>query len=363
MALNINPLDGMYNAISIVRTGIGGIGTGLAGIINNKYVSGGLFDMIFDIKQAQGNVFSAMSTVMSKIVELDTTLNGWLAALNGIPQKIEDRAAAYVLDANTRLANIRAGVGDEIAAVNARCAAYVADANQRLANIRAKTGAEWTSMTQAFPTFAYLEQRAGEYADDRRNQATAWVTANVLPIANAAKTTADTVSGKLTTLTSDFTTFKASVPGVADAAAVLRANAAVAAANANASKLDAELARLIDSLTLRVGTGESGLTGVKRTLDEFRTAIAVKVDGLTGKVDLMPETTAALNRRIDQVEKVATEQANAALAAANENILTKLSPMEELTTSLKTRMDRMELQIDKVAPILAKIPKFPIGGG
>jgi hypothetical protein len=218
-------------------------------------------------------------------------------------------------------------------------------------------------MTQAFPTFAYLEQRAGEYADDRRNQATAWVTANVLPIANAAKTTADTVSGKLTTLTSDFTTFKASVPGVADAAAVLRANAAVAAANANASKLDAELARLIDSLTLRVGTGESGLTGVKRTLDEFRTAIAVKVDGLTGKVDLMPETTAALNRRIDQVEKVATEQANAALAAANENILTKLSPMEELTTSLKTRMDRMELQIDKVAPILAKIPKFPIGGG
>jgi len=119
----------------------------------------------------------------------------------------------------------------------------------------------------------------------------------------------------------------------ASADATEKANAALAAANQNISDLDAKLAAKIDSSDGRIGDLENKF----------------------------PLTTAALNKRIDDANQASTDKANAALAAANQNLATlqdKLTADESTVSDLKARVSKLETEINKVAPILARIPKL-----
>lgn len=111
-----------------------------------------------------------------------------------------------------------------------------------------------------------------------------------------------------------------------------KANAALAAANQNISDLDGRMADKINSL-----------------------------DGRTGNLEnQFPLTTAALNKRIDEANQASTDKANAALTAANQNIASlqgKLTTDEGTIADLKKRVSTLETEINKVAPILDRIPK------
>jgi chromosome segregation ATPase len=314
---------------------------------------------------------------------------------------------------------------DELNAFLSDKMALVDDAKAKLDEIKAKIGS-------AADGFAALERRMGEYADDRRNQAVAqlneykvqvdnWANAELRPRLNSLEQYRTDVEAyfnndlrpKVNSLRADVN----NVGNVVNAMTNDRINAARAVADDARARVEgiytklpkrtpeeqwayfSNLARptfeksmdfavqnsLWNLRNKQAGSLEwdgiakettdkanAALAAATENARQFDAKLAEMIAGTNGRTteleNKLPLTTAALNKRVDESNQAATDQANAALAAANENITSVRTDLEDrlrietqLTSELKSRMDRMELQIDKVAPLLAKIPKLPGG--
>ena len=352
MALNINPLVGIKDGLNVVRIGLSKIGQGLSDTINNSFVSGRTIQApltaIFD---AQGEVFAAVTTLMGKVDELNTFLSDKMAFLDEVKAKIGSAA-------------------DGFEALERRMGEYADDRrNQAVAQLNEyKTQVENWANAELRPRLNSLEQYRTDvenyFNQDLRpkvnslradvNNVGNVVNAMTNDRINAARAVADDARARVEAIYTKLPkrtpeeqwayfsnlarpTFEKSMDwavqnslwnlrnnqagslewdGIAEAA-----NAAMAGATENASRLDAKLAEMI------AGTND-------RTLDIEN--------------NQLPKTTLALNKRIDE---------------AKSDLERKLSIETQISTELKRRMDRMELQIDKVAPLLARIPQFPGGGG
>jgi ABC-type transporter Mla subunit MlaD len=182
----------------------------------------------------------------------------------------------------------------------------------------------------------------------------------------------DRVDTQVTHLSGVITNVYDAIPGMIDA----KVQELRDRVDTQVTHLSGVITNVHDAFNVRVGGLEQfnlDLGPKIKDLQNFDAKLAEMIAGSNGRTteleNKLPKTTEALNKRVDEANQAATEKANAALAAANENITTVRTELEDrlrietqLTSDLKRRMDRMELQIDKVAPLLAKIPKFPGGG-
>lgn len=297
-----------------------------------------------------------INDAIGQIDAADGTLDSWKATLDGIPGLIEARVVAlYIQIRDETLVQLRNLYDTDI---NPR----ITEANTRLNGIRDKAGAEWDAISQE--------------ATDKGNAALAAANQNIstqiADIQAQVKDIQTQIAGMQAQVKDIQTRLPKRTP--AEQAAYFknlarpayeetmeffvqnslwnlrnktegslewdpvakeakdRANAALAAANQNISGVDARLAKMIEDSNGRTTELENKL----------------------------PLTSAALNKRIDEAEQAATDKANAALAAANENIVKVKDDLNSKASDLDARLHKMEIEVEKVAPVLARLPALPV---
>ncbi len=168
-----------------------------------------------------------------------------------------------------------------------------------------------------------------------------------------------------------------------------KANAALQAANQNTAQAVATLQSQLDrSATDKANAAlEAAKRDATSKVDAAAAALRNQFDGIaTSKSDSalqmanqnIQAARQDLQAKIDQANQGATDKANAALQAANSNIQnvkqtiqdqvgiqfgnldSRLTRAENLEADLKARVLRLEAQIEKVAPVLEKMPKISI---
>jgi hypothetical protein len=332
MALNINPLDGLYNALELVRSRTLAAAVSLNDLIAIDYWPKKIYPPLIEMSSHITAASSHIRAVRDKVAEVDAVLQGWKNTLDGIPAQIEARAAAY---AQTVRNELTAWANNEVRPKIASLEQYRTDVeNYFNQDLRPKVNGLIQYRTDVENYFNQDLRPKVNSSINRLN-----VLEGSLAAFDAAKLEAyfsntDRPSFERTWnfwVQNSLWNFRNKVEGSAEwdpikAEATDRANAALAAANQNISAVDARLAAMIES--------SSGRT--------------------TDLENELPRTTAALNKRIDQANQAATDQANAALAAANQNILTTKAELDQ-------RVRKLEVEIEKVAPVLARLPKIPVG--
>jgi len=286
-----------------------------------------------DIDTALYDVADALLTAANKLNDLNTTFDN----LNGAVDTKINQLLQWASDSRAQIADAQA-----------KAAAAV----QRLNDLKNRVGDDYQGVVSI----------ASDWATLKSNQALAAANQNMGTARDALQgqidSARDDLNGVMTRLDNiknrtgdDWANIKAQIESTSVAERPLwtdytdsalaqaksdatdKANAALAAANQNISDLDAKMADKINNSDGRIGDLEN----------EF------------------PLTTAALNKRIDDANQASTDKANAALAAANQNIATlqdKLTADESTVSDLKARVSKLETEINKVAPILARIPKL-----
>jgi chromosome segregation ATPase len=286
-----------------------------------------------DIDTALYDVADALLTAANKLNDLNTTFDN----LNGAVDTKINQLLQWASDSRAQIADAQA-----------KAAAAV----QRLNDLKNRVGDDYQGVVSI----------ASDWATLKSNQALAAANQNMGTARDALQgqidSARDDLNGVMTRLDNiknrtgdDWANIKAQIESTSVAERPLwtdytdsalaqaksdatdKANAALAAANQNISDLDAKMADKINNSDGRIGDLEN----------EF------------------PLTTAALNKRIDDANQASTDKANAALAAANQNIATlqdKLTADESTVSDLKARVSKLETEINKVAPILDRIPKL-----
>lgn len=363
----ISPIGAIQSIISSAQSGLNNISSGLASVqsrIAGFCGQGGGLYKLYTEEWFTSSVRSAFQDVASKLLSVCSDIR----SANGHVQAVSARLG----EINTKLTDFDAWAYTQ-AIIGANAQALAQNAQARLKNIRDRVGDEWASIS------GWVENRAGAYRDDAVNKATAslvnyaaqvdnWANSEVRPRLNALEAFKTSVESKLPKRTAaeqaayfqdlarpayektweffvqnSLWNLRNKMEGSLEwdpiaAEAKSRANEVLEATNQNLNtsmaRFDAKVAEIIDNLG--------------------------KVDKRSSDLEnQLPLTTDALNRRIDEANQSATDKANAALAAANLNIQGVRDKVTGELDDHDSRIRKIEMEIEKVAPALSRIPSLP----